>query len=82
LSAIDSHEVRRILSERQIAVPEDDGEEIVLDSLTLAWILDSLTWELDIDLDPGDADVAMFRSVQGIVGYLNAILGAAEHHGR
>jgi acyl carrier protein len=75
--AIDSREVRRILSERRIAVPEDDSEEIVLDSLTLAWILHALTSELDIDLDPGDADIAMFGSVQGIVGYLNVVLGAA-----
>jgi acyl carrier protein len=77
LTAIDSREVRRILSERRIAIPEDDSEEIVLDSLTLAWILHSLSSELDIDLDPNDADVAMFGSVQGIAGYLNAILASA-----
>lgn len=80
MPAIDSHEVRRILSERRIAISEDDSEGIVLDSLTLAWILHSLTSELDIELDPSEADVATFGSVQGIVGYLNAILGAAGHH--
>jgi hypothetical protein len=80
VTAIDSHEVRRILSIRRIAVPEDDSEEIFLDSLTLAWILDSLASELDIDLNPGDADIAMFGSVQGMVRYLNAILLAPGHH--
>lgn len=80
MTAIDSHEVRRILAERRITMPEDDRDEIALDSLSLAWILHSLTAELRVDLDPDDADVAMFRSVRGIVDYLNMALSAAGRH--
>jgi acyl carrier protein len=75
-------EIRRILTEVRgaAASPDDidDDEELVLDSLTLSWLLHVLEERHGVRFDPSEAEVAELTSVRRIEACVGQHLGVRD----
>lgn len=71
---IDREDVRRILATHglvaSVAEDADYQAEIVIDSLSLVWLLHALEQEHDIKLAPEGEDFAEFTSIDRIWRYI------------
>ena len=82
LSPITTESVRDLLSDSKIfpGLPADLGVdvELALDSLALVWLLHEVEHRYGLLVEPADADLDGFTSIQRITDYLCRAAATAE----
>jgi acyl carrier protein len=81
MTAIAAAEVRALLADRKL-FPDlpaglGDDTELVLDSLSLVWLLHQAEARYGVIAEPSDADAAALTSVGAITAYLNRAAAVA-----
>lgn len=73
--AVTGDDIRQILSERRVfmSIPADltDDQELTLDSMGVIWIVHVLEETFGIVIEPDDADLEQFTSINRIRAYVN-----------